>query len=358
MSYPYTRQGYNIYDLMSLLQKGIRRGRFEDAGFAAKHLKDEYRPMMWNRMFVVSSEDCYGVITKELVELREQDNKERDDEAVSRAIALMCKSLKSRDACYFSCNFILSTRKPRDIEVTNDECRRIKIATGGKTEYDSNGFQQMTLGQIEEDKEDYEENIVDGAILQKALKHRDTDMAGYYADKYRKKDREFLWKVLIDNVGGLAKQEVKALHDANCMVNKNRKDKDEIFLAKACMIEMYDTEERDIRSSELIHEKLIDWDKIGVKNINDCNIQRIPEYTYDCHTLKGKRMGKTDWDMTVTEQAALYPLANDYFSEASWIYTYEDDYKNGVENDRTMAPIREYAKTHPANPVEYVEYDK
>ena len=355
MAYPFTKTGYNIYDLMSLLQKGIRRGLYNEAGFAAKHLKDEYRQMMWNRMFVISSEDCFGIITKELIALHEKDSKERDDDAVGKAIALMCKSLKSRDACYFSCNFILTTRKPREIEVSEEEARRIQSITGGGTEYDTNGFMRMSLS-FDDDEPD--EASYDGARLQKALNHRDMDMAGYYADKYRKKDREFLWKVLIDNLDGVSRKEVMALCEADSIVNKNKREKDEIFLAKACMIEMYSIDEsfEDIMSSEIVSEELIDWSKYPIRSINDCHINRIPDWVYDCHTLKGKKMGKTDWDMTVTEQAALYPLMDDYFSEASWIYTYEDDYRNGVENDRTMAPIREYAKTHVANPVEYLPY--
>lgn len=357
MAYPFTRTGYNIYDLMSLLQKGVRRGRFNEAGFAAKHLKNEYRSMMWNRILVISAEDCFGIITKEIVKLHNQDVVSRDDEAISKAIALMCASLKSRDACYYSCCFVLVTRKPREIEVTEEECERVKRIAGNPTEYSMAGFRQERL--VFDDEEGYEEKVIDGARLQKAFRHRDMDMSGYYVDKYRVEDREFLWKVLIDNVEGEAKDEVIGLYEADKIVNKNKgkKDKNEIFMAKACVMEMYAFDYDSLWSSDIVASGEIDWCKWQVKNINDCEIDKIPAYTYDCHTLKGKQMGKTDWDMTVDEQAALFPLADDYFSEASWIYIYEDDYQKGIETDASMAPIREFAKTHEANPVKHIPYE-
>ena len=91
-----------------------------------------------------------------------------------------------------------------------------------------------------------------------------------------------------------------------------------------------------------------------IKPINKCILidGEIPEWVYDCHTLKGKRMGKTDWDMTTTEQDALTPLHRCYFDEGSWLYTYQQDLIDGVITEEQMKPILEYAKTHKANPVE------
>ena len=40
MAYPYTDTGYNMYDMISMLQKAIRRGYYEDAGFAANQVKN------------------------------------------------------------------------------------------------------------------------------------------------------------------------------------------------------------------------------------------------------------------------------------------------------------------------------
>ena len=65
MAYPFTNTGYNMYDMISMLQKGIRRYDFERAGFAAYQVRNSYRKVMWNRLLVISAEDCFGIITKE-----------------------------------------------------------------------------------------------------------------------------------------------------------------------------------------------------------------------------------------------------------------------------------------------------
>jgi hypothetical protein len=41
----------------------------------------------------------------------------------------------------------------------------------------------------------------------------------------------------------------------------------------------------------------------------------IPDYAYDCHTLKGKRMGRTKADFFRDEQRALRPLQLGLFDD-------------------------------------------
>ena len=96
------------------------------------------------------------------------------------------------------------------------------------------------------------------------------------------------------------------------------------------------------------------WPAVNVKAIEDCALWggEIPGWVYDCHTLKGRKMGKTDWDMTTTEQAALYPLQRAYFDDAS----YEQDFENNAISIKGIQPIRKYAETHAANPVEHIPY--
>ena len=67
-------------------------------------------------------------------------------------------------------------------------------------------------------------------------------------------------------------------------------------------------------------------------------------------------MGKTDWDMTTTEQEALTPLMKCYFDDASWLYTYQQDLENGSITEEQMKPILEFAKTHEVNPVKPLPY--
>lgn len=370
MAYPSTASGYNMFDMLSMMQKAIRRGDYHHAGFAANQLKTTYRTAMWNRLFVISAEDCFGVVTKELVELRKMDEKRSADSNISNAIALLCKSKKSRDACYFSCNFVLSSRSPRTLDVGYDDvCRFINFGFScTKKQYDQFGFQQMSLFDDPSDmNEDETEECYDmariGAGLQLALRHRDMDMIGYAMDQLRRDARDFLWYVFEDYALETdVRDEVRALKQADDTVNRNKAEKDEIFISKAAILLCYvkDARFQTVASSEfVVFDHCMDWQKIKVMPITECRLKdgKIPDWVYDCHTLKGKKMGKTDWDMTVTEQAALFPLQKAYFDEASWLYTYEQDLENGVLNEDGMRPIWEYAENHPVNPIEHIPYD-
>lgn len=367
MNYLVTNNGYNMFDMMSMMQKAIRRGIFEYAGFAANELQDKFRSAMWNRILVISSEDCYGVITKELVELRKRDEREKDSKLISAAIALLCKSLKSRDACYFACNFILASRNPRKIKVKEDEVSSLykRLNANEKpVEFDLFGFAQGNDDYLDAE---ISEKFSRGVELQKAIKHIDMDMIGYTIDLLRRTDRAFLWNVMLDYAKEQASviyEEIYSLKIADDYVNARKPNlqKDEIFISKAAILLCYceDEEFFELASSDIVClAKKIDWNNIRIKDVKTCVLENgeIPIWVFDCHTIKGKKMGKTDWDMTTDEQAALFPLRTAYFDEASWIYTYEQDFDNGDISEKGIQPIREYAKTHLANPVEFIPYE-
>lgn len=118
MSYNYTtKHGYNMFDMSSMLQKAIRRGDWTRAGFAACELYYSFYNYLWKRLLVISAEDCYDAVTHEIIALRMADdevnaNKKpgeiRDQIFVSKAIMLLVRANKNRDACYFACNFVTS----------------------------------------------------------------------------------------------------------------------------------------------------------------------------------------------------------------------------------------------------------
>lgn len=372
MNYPYTDDGYNMYDLISMLQKAIRRCDYENAGFAANQLKKYYRKIMWNRLLVISAEDCFGIITKEIEELKKNDEKQPSEQNISNAVALLCRTKKSRDACYFACNFILVTRRPREIEPTKKYVenlyKRLRTTTSGGNIYDSSGFMQMSLfdtneyGIPEKDVEKFK----NGASLQIAISHRDMDMIGVIMEEMRHKERSFLWEIFEDYAknytDGSIVEEILSLMNVDCMINEKKKDKDEIFISKAAILLCQCNDERfeSLLSCDVVyHSRCIDWSTVRTKPISECILKNgeMPIWVFDCHTIKGKQMGKTDWDMTSNEQEALTPLQLAYFDDASWIYIYEQDYQKGLATERQMIPIREFAKTHPANPVEYIPYE-
>ena len=118
-----------------MLQKGIRRNDYKRAGFAARELYYSYPNYLWKRLLVISAEDCYGTLTEEILALKfadEEVNKKKPKDSghdlifISKAIIMLCRALKNRDACYFACNFMTMDAKmdPDSIEHVNieEEC--------------------------------------------------------------------------------------------------------------------------------------------------------------------------------------------------------------------------------------------
>ena len=110
-----TRNGHNMYDMASMLQKAIRRNSIGYAMYAAYELYGGYYAMLWKRLVVISAEDCYGMITKQIVDLKNLDDTmnygkkgyDRDLQYVEKAVKILCAAKKNRDACYAACNFMI-----------------------------------------------------------------------------------------------------------------------------------------------------------------------------------------------------------------------------------------------------------
>ncbi len=104
-----TKNGHNFYDIAAMLQNAIRRADYTRAGYAANELFYKYRGYLWKRLLIISAEDCFGIITKEIIALKqaeEQTEKKGQAETifVSKAITLLCYARKNEDADYFACN--------------------------------------------------------------------------------------------------------------------------------------------------------------------------------------------------------------------------------------------------------------
>ena len=132
---PSTKNGYNMYDISSLLQKAIRRNDVLHASYAARELYFGFRPMMWNRLLTVSAEDCFGIVTREIVALNQADSilngKDSGEKScltfIARAITLLCTARKSRDADYVASKYLCLNPK-----LSEDEL----IASTGHSETD------------------------------------------------------------------------------------------------------------------------------------------------------------------------------------------------------------------------------
>ena len=129
-----TRHGYNMYDISSLLQKSIRRADIDRAAFAASELYDRFRKYMWKRLLVISAEDCYGIMTKEIIGLKLADDEvngtrklDGDPVFAAKAIVLLCMARKNRDGCYVGCVFMHPDRNLDPKEIPHVDIRKAQL---------------------------------------------------------------------------------------------------------------------------------------------------------------------------------------------------------------------------------------
>ena len=114
-----TQNGHNMFEMISLLQKAIRRGHDAYAGYAACQLMVRYRKQLWNRLLIISAEDCWDCVTHEIVALRKADEMNPQPLFVARAVTILLRARKNRDADWFACN-LLNCRETLDLA----ECER------------------------------------------------------------------------------------------------------------------------------------------------------------------------------------------------------------------------------------------
>lgn len=124
-----TQRGYDFYEVASALQKSIRRGDVKLAGYMAIEFFPKYAEYCWKRLLTISAEDCYGIITKEIMALYEAfhiANKGRKMENmtgrvfISKAVILLCFCKHNRDADLLS-NYI----HDKKYDVSDEEIERI-----------------------------------------------------------------------------------------------------------------------------------------------------------------------------------------------------------------------------------------
>ena len=119
-----TKNGHSRWDMASMLQKAIRRCDYERAGYAANELWWKYNGYFWRKLLIISAEDCYGIMTQEIIALKQAEEAMTQKETIfaSKAIVLLCCARKNKDADYFSCNLMHS-----DIPMPEDQIEHFSI---------------------------------------------------------------------------------------------------------------------------------------------------------------------------------------------------------------------------------------
>lgn len=154
------------------------------------------------------------------------------------------------------------------------------------------------------------------SALQKSIRRGDVRLAGYMALELFPKYANYCWKRLLtisaEDCYGMVTQEIMALHDAFWVVNKGKKGdqlKGRIFISKAVILlcECKHSRDADILQNYVYDRKVSLTDEQIEELFREVRSEpmEIPEYVFDCHTLKGKRAGKTKRDFFVEEQRDL-----------------------------------------------------
>jgi replication-associated recombination protein RarA len=155
--------------------------------------------------------------------------------------------------------------------------------------------------------------------LQKAIRRNDVRNAGYFGlELFHSGYCNYLWKRLFtisaEDCAGVITKEIDALYNGYLLVNKNNKEKvkkGRIFASKAIILLCQHPKNRDSdHLQNLIYDKKnIDEHELEqyMESVRISSKKQIPLYAFDCHTAKGKRMGKTKAEFFREEMESLNP---------------------------------------------------
>lgn len=274
-----TRTGRSFYEVTSAMQNAIRKGDYEIAGYAMYELLPGFTPYLCKRLLVISAEDCYGIITKEILSLTQIGT----EETLTKALSLMCLSKKNRDADYVCCNLMY-----------ND--------TVGETD-------KMALAQS----------------LCTAIMKKDIIKSCHLADELFHKNRKLLWETLEQMSKAYyphLTDEISALHISNELMKSP--DSESVFAAKA-MVLMWTERDPiegvlgypDFKFTGLMPENEVPI----IKPLEECRPVNglFPEWAYNWHTTYGKYKLRRDAVHAVeNDQRLLTPLEVNLFDDCTW----------------------------------------
>lgn len=151
------------------------------------------------------------------------------------------------------------------------------------------------------------------SAMQKAIRRNDAAVAGYFAlELWTSGYRDYVWKRLFtisaEDCHGVLTKEIEALWQGHELVNKTASEpKGRIFVSKAVLLLCSADKCRD---ADHLQNFIYDKEMIDVERWLE-DVRRypipIPEYTFDVHTRKGKKRGRTKEEFFREEYEALQP---------------------------------------------------
>lgn len=311
----YTQHGHNMFEVSSLIQKAIRRSNTDYACYAANELAPRFRNYLWKRLLCVSAEDCYDLVTNKIVALKQADDAQnwqnKSSLFIEKAIGILLATRKNRDADYFACNLLNSRDR---IEFDKDEYVGSNAGC-----YTKNGHDMFLVA----------------GLLERSITSNDDVRAGYLANELMVRYREFLWKRIVSIACNLGYQpvtnEIVALKKADDM-QPTTSPKSSIFVAKAVTILLKVVKYGccDFYVNDFAYPI------VHLKNYDNRHMV-IPDYVFDCHTHRGKQIGRTKREFIVTEQSALTPYYEGEYDKCSWDRFFYLE-KNGFYDKDNITP--------------------
>jgi replication-associated recombination protein RarA len=162
------------------------------------------------------------------------------------------------------------------------------------------------------------------SCLQKSIRRANITLAGYMAiELFESGYGAYCWKRLLiisaEDCAGIITQEIKALQDWWLVLSrKGQRDESRLFLSKAVILLC---QARKCRDADHLQNFIYDREMIDAQQLdaalheartNPENIE-LPDYTFDVHTKKGRKRGKTKADFFHEEFHALKPREQGLF---------------------------------------------
>jgi replication-associated recombination protein RarA len=169
------------------------------------------------------------------------------------------------------------------------------------------------------------------SAMQKAIRRNDVKHAGYFGmELFKSGYQEYVWKRLFiisaEDIATPITHEIKSLYFGyQKMTEKKKTGKNggfigAIFAAKAIILLC-----QSLKSRDADHLLMLVWDKkISIEDaqvdflISDHDQKtyvELPDYTYDVHTIVGRRKGKTKEQFFKEEHDALEPKQQGLFDD-------------------------------------------
>lgn len=151
------------------------------------------------------------------------------------------------------------------------------------------------------------------SAMQKAIRRNDATVAGFFAlELWTSGYRDYVWKRLFtisaEDCYGPITKEIEALWQGHELVNKTSNEaKGRVFVAKAVLLLCRTEKSRD---ADHLQNFVYDGRLVDVERwIEDVRREPIPipDYTFDVHTRKGKKRGRTKAEFFRDEYEALSP---------------------------------------------------